>query len=204
MPLYLFLIQAVIKTAGNIYLMRYMQNFARKARKKNIHKANAIVYGPIKDLTHEATDSLYNFIITKKAILNTIIILLAIHINLCIAILIYQSIFVKIFPLRIGAVFITKSILNILYQSAPPIGRENVKLTHNRRLHWSPRAQQETFFSGHTSLCMLAISVAPPNIKPYVILGSIFTISVIIVLRVHYIIDVVGGILVVYFYSTIL
>lgn len=90
-------------------------------------------------------------------------------------------------------VYMHKLLFNFLYQSPSPQGRSNVAIVSNAFLYWSKASRSETFFSGHTSLMLLSMLACPIKLRIIVYPLSIFTILMLIVFRIHYIIDIAGA-----------
>ena len=200
MNVILFVLQSLINTVANIYLVRFAHKVARVAKSRSISRGRVRVYGDILDSTHELTSGMYVYIMGRPWLIKVILVFMAIHINSCVGMIIHQSIFRKRVGLFFLLVYVAKAICNAIYHAPPPEGRQNHYLIKNKRLHWSIKAQQETFFSGHTALCAISVCVSSGVMRLYFILGAIITILVIITLRVHYIIDILAGILVVHFF----
>jgi len=199
----LSLIKFLATIAGNLYLLKYAHRMARATKKRGMNCPRYSVTGEIVDLTHEVSSGAYLFISSNEVLTRSLLIVLAVHINLCIGILIYKSCLMPRIWLVIIGVYLTKALCNAVYHAPPPDGRINRRL-RKRKLHWSIASQQETFFSGHTSLCALAYLFCSNSIKPFILIGSIFTVLCILILRVHYIIDIISALLCVFFYYTII
>ena len=198
------LLKGALKLTGNLYLLYYLNKTSRSLKRLHARSMHHVVSGQISDLTHQLTSPLYKYLLQQNLLHKIALAFMIIHINLSILVIFVKSILYNRVLFVISGVYISKFILNTLYQSTPPHGRYNADYVPNRKLHWSNKAQTETFFSGHTSLCALAFLYSPLILRNYMLVGFSITILLIIILRIHYIIDVVGALLVVYFFDSVL
>lgn len=192
----------LVRLALSLYLIVSVNKLSRFMQKKYGPKLLTLDYqNQTFDLTHKLTASLYRFFLNNQKVLTVLLFVLMVHVNISIALVLIKCFY------DVNALFVTiatfalKSGCNILYKNIPPEGRYNNRYMPNKKLHWSNNAQGETFFSGHTSIVVLAIVFAPTLLKPIFSYGGFITILSLLTLRIHYCIDVLGACLVIYFFN---
>jgi len=190
---------SIISTLAGALILNNAKRTARRLRSYHSHLAEE-TDRPISDMSHHLTKGLRGWILGNTSIFNGLTRLLMVHINLSLLIIVLRCTYDFRARLVTACVYLSKFILNLLYYGPAPEGRYDNNLIPNKKLLWSPQSQSETFFSGHTAMSVLSILFAPAGLKLYVVMGSIITISTLIVLRIHYIIDIIGALLVVYFF----
>lgn len=194
----------LLRLIGSAYLMLYVQKVSRVARSMHMRHCRHKAFGYTSDLTHEMTYKAYSYLMMNSRALKLLLTTMVVHINLSIVIVLVKCLKDYRAMCITASVYLSKFLFNIVYHSTPPEGRSNRKWSPSRRLHWSKASESETFFSGHTSLSILAVLFSPLQLRPYLIAGGCITITSLILLRIHYIIDIAGAFLVVYFFSTII
>ena len=159
-------------------------------KKKNL--CNVMLNPQISDLSHVFTKPINDLLTLNPLILKILTYLMFISINLSIGV-VFWSFWYSNTPINtFFSVYMSKTFLNLFYHSPPPEGRFN-KSIFNRALYWSEGARSETFFSGHTSISIMSMLFCQPELRIIVFPLSIFTIFMLIILRIHYIIDIAGA-----------
>ena len=190
-----------------LYVIRKMRVISRSAKFLEMHDCDerrGKVYGHVSDLSHTFFSTLYNVIVCKKLLLRCMVIMICICINTSSLVLIDAMIHSPTAANLALIVAAIRSILQLLYRSSPPDGRSGPWF--HKINHWSLPARDETFFSGHTvgvTLPLLLFEYAEfiahyldyILIKYVLIFNFVFIILSLIVLRIHYIIDVYSAVI---------
>lgn len=189
-----------------IYVMRRIRNFSRlktflNAHEQMTHKGK--VHGHVSDLSHAFFADVRDIIYHNKIILLMIIFVIAVCINIS-SFVILDAILHSSNNINTCIIVSSlRSILQLLYQSSPPDGRYGPWF--RKFNHWSLPSQRETFFSGHTTAVILSflfyknasftlLYIDSTMLYYIMIFNIIYIISCLIILRIHYIIDVYGAI----------
>lgn len=190
-----------------IYFMRSLRRASRIERLTNVHDNkdhSGKVYGHVSDLTHALCNRLRDYIYHHNKVLKFIIYMIAVCINASSIVLLDAMFHSASAAYVIVLVTSMRSVLQLLYRSSPPDGRYGPWFKDFN--HWSLPSQKETFFSGHTTCVMLAILFCDQAefityyidyniIYSLMIFNFVFIVISLIVLRIHYIIDIYGSII---------
>ena len=196
------LLPKIITMGFNLFLINRITRLSRKFQYLHSIELDSKVSGMTSDVTHQITKNLYIAIITNKQYLSIVITLMMIIVNFSFLTLMYacftntRALYVSMYT------YIAKATCNLLYQNTPPDGRFNKYLFPNHHLHWSKNSQTETFFSGHSSLMFLALLFCGKTAYPLVLVATVIMLPLIIILRIHYVIDIIGAFLFVYFFNS--
>jgi hypothetical protein len=198
----LFLIPKIFLTGLNLVILKKITKTSRKFHYLHNTKIDSKVIGMTSDLTHQMTTRMYIAITENSNYLYAVVLIMSVCINFSIVALLYalisdgRCLYVSMYT------YIFKAICNLLYQNTPPNGRFNEAVCPNYELHWSKNSQTETFFSGHASLMFLTLLFCNKSFYPFVLVSTCIMLFFIIVLRIHYVIDIIGAFLVVYFFNS--
>jgi hypothetical protein len=175
------------------YIFQYNSNLRREINQRSdLYDQNIAIQSHISDLSHTLTAPINSFLKTNPIILKILTYLMFMSINLSIGVVFWSFLHSDTSINTFFLVYMSKTFLNLFYHSPVPEGRFD-KSTFNRALYWSEGARSETFFSGHTSISIMSMLFCEPELRIIVYTFSIFTILMLIFLRIHYIIDIAGA-----------
>ena len=201
---------------AQVILIKLIREFFAKSRLIDVHYSDDYtnkVQGYVSDLSHELTSNLRKLIVSHRVLLKAIMLIIGFCINIDVLVLIdamFHSIEVSTLVLLASCV---RSILQVLYRSPMPLGRVGPWFSRINR--WSLRARPETFFSGHTCLAVITLVyheraefclryVSAVFLRNLTLFNAIVIISALIILRIHYIIDIYGAIVTCLLISSVL